>query len=120
MSDQKCRYLHFKRLSDTLTTELISLKSKFENAEFNFRKFDCSSDQVEKKLACQLRFKEKDMRNKGLGFAEIPPPFNQNYSSIPMSDEELLALPLKGYGPLVEVPINRTESVPVKICIFKF
>ena len=91
------------------------MKSKFENADFNFRKFDYSSDTVEKMINCQLKFKEKDMRNKGVGFAEIPPPYNQNYFSVPMSDEELLALPVKGYGPLVDEPINCTESAPLKI-----
>ena len=50
VSDHKCRYLHFKRLSDTLTAELISLKSKFENADFHFKKFDCSSEKVEKMI----------------------------------------------------------------------
>ena len=50
LSQEKCRHLHFKELSEKLTVELGNLKSTFENTEFNFKKFDVSSEKVEKMI----------------------------------------------------------------------
>ncbi|KAJ0682875.1 hypothetical protein HanPI659440_Chr16g0652211 [Helianthus annuus] len=86
LSEANCRYLHFKELSEKLTIELNNLKSTFENTEFNFKKFDVSSEKVEKMINQQLKYSKKEVRNKGLGFVCIPPPYNHNYTSIPMTD----------------------------------
>jgi len=94
---------------------LIDLKSKFENVYFHFKKFDCSSEKVEKMINTQLNYRPKEVRNKGIGYVEIPPPFNENYSSIPMSDEEFLALLVKGYGPPIEEPTSRPSRDKVDI-----
>ncbi|KAM0036988.1 putative transcription factor interactor and regulator CCHC(Zn) family [Helianthus debilis subsp. tardiflorus] len=98
LSEAKCRYLHFKELSEKLTVELNNLKSTFENTEFNFKKFDVSSEKVEKMINQQLKYSKKEVRNKGLGFVCIPPPYNHNYTSIPMTDEEIADLPEMEYG----------------------
>ena len=60
-----------------LTAELDTLKSKFQNADFNFKKFDVSSVVVESMIEKQLKF--KDQKTEGLGYGSVPPPFNDNY-----------------------------------------
>ncbi|MFS8033361.1 hypothetical protein Hanom_Chr17g01568681 [Helianthus anomalus] len=98
LSEANCRYLHFKELSEKLTVELNELKSTFENTEFNFKKFDVSSEKVEKMINQQLKYSKKEVRNKGLGFVCIPPQYNHNYSSIPMTREDGDNLPKMEYG----------------------
>ncbi|MFS8019719.1 hypothetical protein Hanom_Chr15g01407001 [Helianthus anomalus] len=78
LSEANCRYLHFKELSEKLTVELENLKSTFENTEFNFKKFDVSSEKVEKMINQQLKYSNKEAKKKGLGFVYIPPPYNHN------------------------------------------
>ena len=64
-----------------MTDEIDTLKTRFENADFNFKKFDVSSKKVESITEKQLKF--KDNQNKGLGYHNVPPPFNDNYSPPP-------------------------------------
>ena len=59
LSQEKCRHLHFKELSEKLTVELGNLKSTFENTEFNFKKFDVSSEKVEKMINQQLKYSKR-------------------------------------------------------------
>ncbi|KAM0040032.1 putative transcription factor interactor and regulator CCHC(Zn) family [Helianthus debilis subsp. tardiflorus] len=115
LSEARCRYLHFKELSEKLTVELNDLKSTFENTEFNFKKFDVSSEKVEKMINQQLKYSKKEVRNKGLGFVCIPPPYNHNYTSIPMTDEEIADLPEMEYGKPGDRKAEPVKQKKVKI-----
>ena len=64
LSQEKCRHLHFKELSEKLTVELGNLKSTFENTEFNFKKFDVSSEKVEKMINQQLKYSKRKSETK--------------------------------------------------------
>ncbi|MFS7984925.1 putative transcription factor interactor and regulator CCHC(Zn) family [Helianthus anomalus] len=115
LSEANCRYLHFKELSEKLTIELENLKSTFENKEFNFRKFDVSSEKVENMINQQLKYSKKELGNKGLGFVCIPPPYNHNYTSLPMTKGDIDNLPEMEYGK----PEDRKDE-PVKPKKVKF
>ncbi|MFS7996454.1 hypothetical protein Hanom_Chr12g01130191 [Helianthus anomalus] len=115
MSEAQCRYLHFKELSEKLIIELDSLKSTFENMEFNFKKFDVFSEKVEKMINQQLKYNKKEVRNKGLGFVCIPPPYSHNYSSYPMTKEEIDNLPKMEYGKPGDKTVEPTKSRKIKI-----
>ncbi|KAM0045971.1 hypothetical protein Hdeb2414_s0009g00310271 [Helianthus debilis subsp. tardiflorus] len=45
----------------------------------------------------QLKYFKKEVRNKGLGFVCIPPPYNHNYTSLLMTEEEIDNLPEMEY-----------------------
>lgn len=78
-----------------LTAELDALKAKYQDAEFNFKKFDVSSTVVETMIEKQLRFKNQDKDKKGLGYNSVPPPFNDNYTP-PLETSEFE--PFSHYG----------------------
>src|ERR1044071_707791 len=103
--------MHQKKVIDELSAELDSLKSKFENADFHFRKFDCSSERVEKMISSKLKFREN--KGAGIGFVEIAPPYNHNYTRLPLSDEEIENEKNMEYGK--GLVVEPTKSVPIKI-----
>ena len=98
----KCEnYDHLKRKLVAVTAELDALKNRFENAEFNFKKFDGSSEIVAKMIEEQMQWKDitcGNQRKVGLGFESVPPPFNHNYTAIPLSQEEIDREPFLVYG----------------------
>ncbi|XP_021985548.1 uncharacterized protein LOC110881654 [Helianthus annuus] len=63
----------------------------------------------------QLKYSKKEVRNKGLGFVAIPPPYNHNYSSIPMTDEEIADLPEMEYGKPEDRKVESVKPKKVKI-----
>ena len=76
---QKCVHYRFaKEEIAKLTAELDTLKAKFEKADFNFKKFDVSSNVVETMIEKQLQFQFK--KRVGLGYNSVPPPFNDHYT----------------------------------------
>ena len=60
-----------------VTTKLDTLQNKFDNAYFNFRKFDVSCEVVASMIEHNLQFKVN--QQKGLGYDKVPPPYNHNY-----------------------------------------
>jgi hypothetical protein len=57
-----------------LTAELAASNARFKDAEFSFKKFDVSSAKVETMIETQLKF--KDQKTEGLGYNNVPPPYN--------------------------------------------
>ena len=102
-------------MSEKLTVEIDNLKSTFENTEFNFKKFDVSSEKVEKMINQQLQFSKKEVRNKGLGYVSISPPYNHNYTSIPITEEEIANMPDMEYGRGSDVKVEPAKPSKVKI-----
>ncbi|MFS7968207.1 hypothetical protein Hanom_Chr09g00794771 [Helianthus anomalus] len=115
LSEANYRYLHFKELSEKLIVELNDLKSTFENTEFNFKKFDVSSEKVEKIINQHLKYSKKEVRNKGLGFVCIPPPYNHNYTSLPMTEEEIDNLLDMEYGKPGDRKVEPVKPKKIKI-----
>ena len=62
------------------------MKAKYKDAEFNFKKFDVSSAVVETMIEKQMKWKTKQVE--GLGYNNVPPPFNDNYTS-PIETKEV-------------------------------
>ena len=75
---------------------LDTLKICFENAEFNFKKFDVSSEKVAKIIEEQMQWKDK--KQVGLGYESVPPPFNHTYIPTPLTQEEIDREPYMIYG----------------------
>ncbi|MFS7945463.1 hypothetical protein Hanom_Chr06g00524581 [Helianthus anomalus] len=115
LSQEKCRHLHFKELSEKLTIELDSLKSTFENTEFHFKKIDVSSEKVENMINKQLQFSKKETRNKGLGYVSIPPPYNHSYTAIPMTERKIANMPDMVYGWASDVKVEPAKSKKTEI-----
>ena len=61
-----------------LTAELDASNARFKDVEFNFKKFEVSSEKVEVMIENHLKF--KDQSTEGLGYSAVPPPFNDNYT----------------------------------------
>ena len=57
--------------------EIETLKGKFETADFDFRKYDVSSEVVANMIDHCMQFKRN--QSKGLGYDKVPPPFNHSY-----------------------------------------
>ena len=115
LSEEKCRHLHFKELAEKLNAELDSLKLTFENTEFNFKKFEVSSEKVEKMINKHLQFSKKETRNKGLGYVSIPPPYNHFYTNIPLTDEEIAAIPDMAYGGVKGLKVEPVKTTQINI-----
>ncbi|KAL4583301.1 hypothetical protein LXL04_007871 [Taraxacum kok-saghyz] len=78
LSVKNCQYKYVKNKIELLTAELDTLKAKFKNADFNFKKFEVSSTKFETMIENHLKF--KDQTTEGLGYNNVPPPFNDNYT----------------------------------------
>ncbi|KAL4556840.1 hypothetical protein LXL04_035004 [Taraxacum kok-saghyz] len=78
LSVKTCQYKYTKNQLELLTVELDTLKGKFKNADFNFKKFEVSSAKVETMIENQLKF--KNQKTEGLGYNNVPPPYNDNYT----------------------------------------
>ena len=63
-----------------LTTEIGVLKAQFAEADFYFKKFETSSTVVENMLANHLKYTTEEKTKKGLGYNNVLPPFNHNYT----------------------------------------
>ena len=93
----KCEnYDYIKRQNVELLTKLDTLKGKFETANFDFKKFDVSSELVSNMIDHCLQFKQN--QQKGLGYDNVPPPFNHTYQYQPLSKEEIANEPFMVYG----------------------
>lgn len=66
VSDKTYASLYHKHQADQLINELDILKSKFENTDFNFKKFDGSSKKLLPMIETQLKYQEN--KSIGLGF----------------------------------------------------
>ena len=93
----KCKnYDHIKNKLAAVTKELDTLKSRFENADFNFKKFDVLSEKVAKIIEEQMKW--KDQKHVGLGYESVPPPFSHTYIPTPLTQEEIGREPYMIYG----------------------
>ena len=106
-----CHYKDAKKKIENLTAELDALKAKFQDANFNFKRFDVSSEKVEIMIENHLKF--KDQTTEGLGYNNVPPPFNDNYT--PPLEPVILKRPVPVVQPVsvkIEKPIQ-VDSVKV-------
>ncbi|KAI3751321.1 hypothetical protein L2E82_22388 [Cichorium intybus] len=69
----------------SLTAELNTLKSKFQNAESTFMKVYVSSEVVETILEKQTVW--SNIHGEGLGYSVVPPPYNNNFTPSPDTEE---------------------------------
>ena len=84
----KCEnYNYIKRQIVVVTEEHDALKIKCRKTDVSFKNYTASSQTVECLYETQLKFKEN--QNKGLGYDSVPPPYNHNYTSIPMKKKEI-------------------------------
>ncbi|XP_022004044.1 uncharacterized protein LOC110901531 [Helianthus annuus] len=76
--------------------ELELLTGKYKQNELNIKKFDTSSDTVRNLCDVQLAYKENT--GKGLGYKQVPPPYNHNYSRMPTTEQEQENYDIMIYG----------------------
>ncbi|KAJ0853333.1 putative transcription factor interactor and regulator CCHC(Zn) family [Helianthus annuus] len=79
-----------------LTKELEDIRNRYQINELNIKKFDSSSKLVKNLCDQQIAFKEK--KGRGLGYTQTPPPYNDNYTYLPMTEEEMLNESKMTYG----------------------
>ena len=79
-----------------VVAEIESLKGKFETAKLDVRKYDFSSEVVANMIDHCMQFQKN--QSKGLGYNQVPPPFNHSYQHKPLSKEEIANEPFMVYG----------------------
>ncbi|KAJ0468983.1 putative transcription factor interactor and regulator CCHC(Zn) family [Helianthus annuus] len=101
-----------------VTKELENVRDKYQINELNIKKFDSSSKLVKNLCDQQLAYSKK--KGSGLGYNQTPPPYNNNYTYLPMTEEEMLNESKMTYGPKnnkpsvnVEGPKNSKSSINV-------
>ncbi|MFS7935786.1 hypothetical protein Hanom_Chr05g00407661 [Helianthus anomalus] len=67
--------------------KLELLTGKYQQNEVNIKKLDTSSNVVQDVCNVQLAYKEN--QGKGLGYNQVAPPYNHNYTRMPDTKEEL-------------------------------
>ncbi|MFS7971873.1 putative transcription factor interactor and regulator CCHC(Zn) family [Helianthus anomalus] len=92
-----------------LTKELEDIKERCQINELNIKKFDSSSKLVKNLCDQQLAYKKK--KGCGLGFNQVPPPYNDNYTYLPMTEEELMNEDKVAYGPKTDKSSINSRSV---------
>ena len=117
----KCEnYDHLKRKLAAVTMELDTLKNCFEKAEFNFKKYDVSSEKITKLIEGQSHWRDITHGNQikvGLGFESVPPPFNHNYTAIPCLKKKLT----ENLAWCMESQLlSRKYSLVTRLCILTF
>ncbi|KAF5819132.1 putative transcription factor interactor and regulator CCHC(Zn) family [Helianthus annuus] len=80
-----------------LTKELEDIRDRYQINELNIKKFDSSSKLVKNLCDQQLAYKKK--KGCSLGFNQAPPPYNDNYTYLPMTGEEMMNESKMTYGP---------------------
>ncbi|KAL4584141.1 hypothetical protein LXL04_008731 [Taraxacum kok-saghyz] len=78
LSVKSCVYDIAQQKISTLTAELNVSNARFKDAEFNFRKFEVSSENVKIMIENHLKFKNNSTN--GVGYNSVAPPFNDNYT----------------------------------------
>ncbi|MFS7934933.1 hypothetical protein Hanom_Chr05g00397491 [Helianthus anomalus] len=94
VNQQKCWVYDYKHKlivktleCDSLRAELELLTGKYKQNELHIKKFDTSSDTVHNLCKVQWAFKEN--KGKGLGYKQVAPPYNHNYSRMPTTEQEI-------------------------------
>ncbi|MFS7986782.1 hypothetical protein Hanom_Chr11g01014301 [Helianthus anomalus] len=72
---------------DSVRVERELLTGKYQQNEVNIKKSDTSSKVVQDVCNMQLAYKEN--KGKGLGYNQVAPPYNHNYTKNPDTEEEL-------------------------------
>ncbi|KAL4592780.1 hypothetical protein LXL04_005785 [Taraxacum kok-saghyz] len=111
LSVKNCLYDIAQQKILTLTAELTASNARFKDAEFNFKKFEVSSEKVEAMIENHLKFKNNS--TDGLGYHTVAPPFNDNYTP-PLEPVVLKRLVIAGQS-TVHVPVKIETPVPIKI-----
>ncbi|XP_023764602.1 uncharacterized protein LOC111913103 [Lactuca sativa] len=94
--NNKCENYNYIKKQLVVTEELNTLKIHYENVDFNFKKFDVSSEKVATIIEKQMKWKDK--KQVGIGYKSVPPPFNYNYTTQPMTLEEIDREPFMVFG----------------------
>ncbi|XP_021996295.1 papilin-like [Helianthus annuus] len=81
---------------DSVKGELELLTGKYKQNELNIKKFDTSSATVQNLCNVQLAYQEN--KGKGLGYKKVPPPYNHNYSRLPVTEQEMENYDTMMYG----------------------
>ncbi|MFS7974348.1 putative transcription factor interactor and regulator CCHC(Zn) family [Helianthus anomalus] len=102
-----------------VTKELENVRDKYQINQFNIKKFDSSSKLVKNLCDQQLAYKEN--KGRGLGFNQVPPPYNDNYTYLPMTEEELMNENKMAYGPKIDKssinsrPVDKRATPPINL-----
>ncbi|KAJ0606571.1 hypothetical protein HanHA89_Chr03g0086641 [Helianthus annuus] len=118
--DVSVKIAHFLEAQEKvciLTKELEDIRDRYQINELNIKKFDSSSKLVKNLCDQQLAYKKK--KGCGLGFNQAPPPYNDNFTYLPMTDEEMMNESKMTYGPknnkssFNERPVEKQKSAPI-------
>ncbi|MFS7930582.1 hypothetical protein Hanom_Chr04g00345961 [Helianthus anomalus] len=80
-----------------LIKELEDIKLKYQLNEINIKHYDTSNKLVKDICDIQLEYKKK--KGASLGYNKVPPPYNENYTYLPKTKEELMNEGKMTYGP---------------------
>ncbi|MFS7930010.1 hypothetical protein Hanom_Chr04g00339121 [Helianthus anomalus] len=111
LSVKTTHYLEVKEKVCILTKELEDIREKYNINELNIKKYEYSSKLVKDLRDLQLAYKRK--KGCGLGFNQVPP-YNDNYTYLPVTEEELMNESTMTYGPKTDKSSRNSKSVEKK------
>ncbi|KAL8224053.1 hypothetical protein R6Q57_019528 [Mikania cordata] len=91
LSDKESSYWDAKRQIEEITLELNQVKTKLSKTKIRAKKYDYSSNLGAKMINVEIRGREATR----LGYSEVKPPFNHNYSIMPKINTSVDDLLLK-------------------------
>ncbi|KAJ0946943.1 putative transcription factor interactor and regulator CCHC(Zn) family [Helianthus annuus] len=95
-----------------VTKELENVRDKYQINQLNIKKFDSSSKLVKNLCDQQLAYSKK--KGSGLGYNQTPPPYNNNYTYLPMTEEEILNESKMTYGSPRKSSVHNRHVEPQK------
>ncbi|KAJ0861499.1 putative transcription factor interactor and regulator CCHC(Zn) family [Helianthus annuus] len=118
VSVAKAQLMIVKEKLCEVTKELESVRDKYQINQLNIKKFDSSSKLVKNLCDEQLAYSKK--KGSGLGYNQTPPPYNNNYTYLPMSEEEILNESKMTYGSSSKSSVHNKTVEPQKPSPLKF
>ncbi|MFS7935433.1 hypothetical protein Hanom_Chr05g00403361 [Helianthus anomalus] len=113
VSVKTAHYLEVKEKICVLTKELEEIKEKYQINEINIKNYESSSKLVKDLCDLQLAYKRK--KGCGLGFNQVPPPYNNNYTYLPVTEEELMNEDKMTYGPKTDKSSINSRPVDKRV-----
>ncbi|KAJ0871822.1 hypothetical protein HanRHA438_Chr11g0516801 [Helianthus annuus] len=117
LSVKTCHYLEVKEKVCVLTKVLEDIREKYHINEINIKNYESSSKLVKDLCDLQLAYKRK--KGCGVGFNQVPPPYNNNYTYLPVTEEELMNEDMMTYGLKTDKssintrPVEKWASPPI-------
>ncbi|MFS7917094.1 hypothetical protein Hanom_Chr03g00185001 [Helianthus anomalus] len=109
LSVKTCHFLEVQEKVCILTKELEDIREKYHLNEINIKKYESSSKLVQDLCDLQIAYKRK--KGCELGFNQAHPPYNDNYTYLPVTEEALMNEDKMTYGSKTDKSSTNSKHV---------